>query len=845
MKRGFDFLMERMRSRRPALLLGAGFSVGAVNGEGNSLLLASQLSCALYDHFFSSGGRSGIDPAILRDIERKKMDLKELCTYLRDLGMVDERDEFLTKIFSGCRPSPEGYHGKLSQYPWEYIFTTNIDDLVEAIYRDAQTALSVWDRSNPTGTIRGCDTNLIKLHGSVDDPGSGYVFDDFEYRDFTIDANSLLKEFAHQALQHDLILVGMQFQEEDLQTILDIYERSGYSSDPYYRIFILPNVEGRLRLRLESSPRDVWIQGDTKTFLETLDREIVIPNREKSYLKEKGAVFLEDISWSTPSSFNLYKGMEAVYPDFFHEADIFPQDLEAWKKEIASSSETLLMAFYGECYVGKSCFVKRLLVELFKEGYTAIQLNRFDDRVSDLLLSYLQSLPKGARVAVYMDDASYYYKQFLDIKNRRPPNVGKLVLITEDTKENHSGKAYILLDDEESRQHLISAEMNAEYARAIYERLARNKRLNKYLNCLPPKTRPFSRRERELITAKIREEHDIIDALYYSTEGVPFQKHYEKWLRRYASDGERKLLYQLSYLFRLGIVNLPNPLVTKLGRKLNRNFRLSDFGRKYGEVVRIASGHTRLYRGRILNQLIDVSDAALCADALRETALYTVPAREGTRNEAASIFEKCLRVKRIRSEDLLTKQELLDLLKGLEDRCGHMSYFWVQYGIAAQINMDYENANNHLLYAHRMRPQSYNVNHALAKNKMEWGLYLIQTGLGDGEQKFQEGAEEMHEIALNRGYSGGYRYSVHTYVRMWLSYARVTRTVLPGRVCDRCAALLEVLLGRPLDNMLTALIKSFIAYCENNGREEASKGLRSVYKKPERDHVEDSAYDID
>ena len=135
MKRGFDFLMERMRSRRPALLLGAGFSVGAANGEGKPLLLASQLSCDLYDHFFVSGELSGIDPAILRDIRR--MDLKEVCTYLRDLGRADARDEFLTRAFKGCTPSPEGYHNKLAQYPWEYIFSTNIDDLVEAIYREA------------------------------------------------------------------------------------------------------------------------------------------------------------------------------------------------------------------------------------------------------------------------------------------------------------------------------------------------------------------------------------------------------------------------------------------------------------------------------------------------------------------------------------------------------------------------------------------------------------------------------------------------------------------------------------------------------------------------------------
>lgn len=836
--------MKRITISRPVLLLGAGFSYGATNKDSKPLLMGKELSCSLYRHFFVEGELASLDPSILKEVEEKKDDLKAICSYLRYSGKINQRNDYLTKAFKNCKPSSQGYHNKLAKYPWEYIFTLNIDDLVENIYLDAQVNISVWDQSNPNGNNRKCTTNLIKLHGSVDDPQAGYIFDSSEYKDFTIDSNSLLMEFAHQSLQHDLILVGTQFQEDDLQTILDIYERSGYSREPFYRIFLSPSISGRMRLQIQDSPNNIWINCDTKTFLNTLEKDNVIPYQMKNYLNEKGTIFLENISRSTPSSFELYKGFDTVYSDFFHNADILPKNLECWKREILTSKSHILIAFFGESYIGKSCFAKRLLVELFYAGYVAFQLNRFDDSVYDLLSGYLQSLPDKTRVAFYVDNASYHYKRLIDIKKYCPKNIDKLVIITEDTIENHRGKEYILLDDPNSIFNLITAEMNQDYAKAIYEKLSRNNRLNKYLQFLPPRVNPFSRKARETITSKIIQENDIIDALYYSTEGKPFQKHYKRWLDRYSSDEEKKLLYELCYLFRLGVTTIPSTLITKLGKKLKGDFRLDAFCKKYAEVVSVYYGWVRLHRGRILNHLIETNNISLIMETLYETATYAVPTDERFHTETTQIFEKVLRVKHIRNTNLLPKEKILKFLKRLEITCSHTSYFWVQYGIAAQINKEYEDANNHLLYAHSIRPNSYTVNHALAKNTMEWGLYLLNEGIGDGELKFSNGMDTMFNIIQDPHFSGGYRYSVHAYVSMWLEYAKTKKVTLSYEVCKSCADLLESLLERPLDNMLTDLIKSFIAYCDINALKELSANLKTVYRKRERYHVEQESYDI-
>ena len=150
-----------------------------------------------------------------------------------------------------------------------------------------------------------------------------------------------------------------------------------------------------------------------------------------------------------------------------------------------------------------------------------------------------------------------------------------------------------------------------------------------------------------------------------------------------------------------------------------------------------------------------------------------------------------------------------------------------------------------MLYAHSMRSKSYHVNHALANNELAWGLFLLKNKIGDGNIKFLNGADRMLKIVYNENFSGSYRYSVHSYVRMWLEYAKVTKENLPYETCEVCSNLLESLLDRPLDNMLTTLIKSFIAYCDSNNLKELNFKLKSVYRKREQFHADRGAYDID
>ena len=71
--------------------------------------------------------------------EIKGYNLRRLCEYVYTLyGGKKELTELLTSCFKGTKPDGNKFHLKLTSYPWKKIFTVNIDDLIENLYKANQ-----------------------------------------------------------------------------------------------------------------------------------------------------------------------------------------------------------------------------------------------------------------------------------------------------------------------------------------------------------------------------------------------------------------------------------------------------------------------------------------------------------------------------------------------------------------------------------------------------------------------------------------------------------------------------------------------------------------------------------
>lgn len=75
---------------------------------------------------------------------------------------------------------------------------------------------------------------------------------------------------------------------------------------------------------------------------------------------------------------------------------------------------------------------------------------------------------------------------------------------------------------------------------------------------------------------------------------------------------------------------------------------------------------------------------------------------EGDINEWSEIFQKVLSVKALHNEEIMNISVLRSMLNELEEVSNRYSYYWIQRGLAAQIEKDYDLAENYFRAAIRV-----------------------------------------------------------------------------------------------------------------------------------------------
>lgn len=219
-----------LQEKTPTLLLGAGFSFGAKNGNGEELPLGKKLVEQLYTHLFEDNPPN---KDILDEDKdganqyKENHNLKGLCGLLRAEKRVAERNEFLTHAFSDAFIDENSKLFNITGYRWNKIFTLNIDCLLEYIFEQKSIPYKVWNNDHDDRRNNSNDILIVKLHGCVKNKNvdKGYVFDEEEYIAFWNDDNCFLRDFGDAYSKGDVIFIGTEFQEEDLQGIINIVQK--------------------------------------------------------------------------------------------------------------------------------------------------------------------------------------------------------------------------------------------------------------------------------------------------------------------------------------------------------------------------------------------------------------------------------------------------------------------------------------------------------------------------------------------------------------------------------------------------------------------------------------------
>lgn len=842
-----ELLRNRLTAQKASLLLGAGFSYGAKNAGENDIPLGETLSKKLYQHFYVDCPPQNKSKEYCDSVKADEKNLKKLCTILSSEGRGGIRDIYLSKVFSGCHSAENPFHNKIKDYSWNKIFTLNIDDLVENIFAQTNTPLCKWNYSQFGECECGVQT-LIKLHGDVQDIGGGFVFDEDEYTSFTLESNCLLKEFAACFLSGDMVILGTEFQESDLSFILKLYETSGYKKSGNQYFFVVPHLNDIiLQNKIASIENFHWIEMRTQEFLEYVSDNVTEPESNRSLLKERGAIFLDEVEPKQNYTSKIYSGAYAEYNDLFDDWDIRYPGQQQLFQSIRSAPKNYLITFYGKAYCGKTTIAKRLLVDCKNSGYVAIELFHTRNNIIESLYTYLSNMQDGTRVAILIENAAYEYERIVTIAQKCASAVEHLIIITTDTMENHCGKNHLL---NALPNHFIWKEIeitetiNTEYAAKAFYTLCVKRRLNNYLKLIPPNSKPTDAANMQFIQDKMKKLNDIIDVLYYSSEGQYFREHYATWLKTKTQSKYIEYIYVLCVLNRLGISKIPTACLACLIPSKSVKFSLEIFLNEFSEILEEKNGHIKLLRGRVVADALPSLSSELVVTAIRQLVFYTLGLfDEGDDSEYYEIFQKALRIKRIRNHSILTHEGLNNLFTSLEESCRNISYYWIQYGIAAQLVKKFDEANNHFLYAKQIRPNSYQVAHALAKNSMETGLFQLENGISSSETVFNQGCQDMLVIISSPNYSHAFNFSVHSYANMLMKYYSRKKILIPDQECNQLNSYFKQVIQYPIDAQMKEIIISFYKYCQNNHITQYCNGLNSVWRiKPIATSHEDTDY---
>jgi hypothetical protein len=168
---------------------------------------------------------------------------------------------------------------------------------------------------------------------------------------------------------------------------------------------------------------------------------------------------------------------------------------------------------------------------------------------------------------------------------------------------------------------------------------------------------------------------------------------------------------------------------------------------------------------------------------------------------------------------------MYELLGSLENKCDKLSYYWVQYGLAAQLIGKYDAAQNHFFNASRIQPRSYQVLHASAKNYMERGIVDYSKNIRSNN--FEYGKTKMKDLIVNPDYHElGYTYSLHAYIDMLIKFSYSTKSLLLEEdLLFIQNHLKDFFIQENKDIWIKKVTNQFIEYCETNGLRQYCEGI--------------------
>lgn len=267
-----EALFEELVTRHGMnLYLGAGFSVYAYNGDGESLPLGDDINNRLIDLFGLDKGR--------------KLNLSKTCQKIKR-DNTDMLEKILKETYTVKNFDRE--YMALTRLPIKNIVTINIDNLIEKIFDDPESTMNASDTKVYGSLEQNNVVNLYKLHGSVTYPfGSTMSFTEKELTDLFIRDTGLFNTVTYKLSVCPTIFWGTSLYDSNTLELICNSEMYSKSRMPKW-VVVYPDEKNKELIEDLIEMGFFVIEADTKELISYLERKKYgKPIQEDKYIYRK------------------------------------------------------------------------------------------------------------------------------------------------------------------------------------------------------------------------------------------------------------------------------------------------------------------------------------------------------------------------------------------------------------------------------------------------------------------------------------------------------------------------------------------------------------------------------
>ncbi|MDR6195676.1 SIR2 family protein [Siphonobacter sp. SORGH_AS_0500] len=208
-----EAICGHLSDRNAVLFLGAGINYGTLNDEGESFPLGATLGNWICRDLIQEEG-----------LTLPLVDAVEIADHREGRKTVND---YIYSKFKTFKPNTA--HLALVQLPWDIIYTTNYDLLVEEASVNtsinvAGTIRSIYDKSADLSAFSERDILYYKIHGTMDFANKEegrLILTREDYRHYEIHRKPLFKRLERDLLNRTFVFIGYSLEDSNFREILD------------------------------------------------------------------------------------------------------------------------------------------------------------------------------------------------------------------------------------------------------------------------------------------------------------------------------------------------------------------------------------------------------------------------------------------------------------------------------------------------------------------------------------------------------------------------------------------------------------------------------------------------